>query len=144
MTDQSKKTGWEHFPHKADMGVRGFGDSKEKAFEQTALALIAIITDPATVEPQWQVQIECHAPDDELLLVDWLNHLVYEMDQRKWLFSRFEVKITDNELSATVWGQPVDVEKHQPAVEVKAATYTSLSVTSDKEGNWTAQCIVDV
>lgn len=40
---------WEHFPHEADMGVRGIGASREAAFEQAALALTAVITDPTTV-----------------------------------------------------------------------------------------------
>ena len=40
---------WEHFPHDADIGVRGIGASKEEAFEQAALALTAVLTDPRTV-----------------------------------------------------------------------------------------------
>jgi tRNA nucleotidyltransferase (CCA-adding enzyme) len=27
---------WEHFPHEADMGVRGIGPTKEAAFEGAA------------------------------------------------------------------------------------------------------------
>jgi len=37
-------TSWEHFPHEADIGVRGRGSSPSAAFEQAALALTAIIT----------------------------------------------------------------------------------------------------
>jgi SHS2 domain-containing protein len=64
---------WEHFPHEADMGVRGIGPTREAAFEGAALALSAVITDPTEVIPVQKVGITCHAPDDELLLVDWLN-----------------------------------------------------------------------
>ena len=39
---------WEHFPHQADMGVRGIGPTKEAAFEGAALVLTAVITDPVT------------------------------------------------------------------------------------------------
>jgi SHS2 domain-containing protein len=60
------------------------------------------------------------------------------------LFSRFEVKIDGDNLTATAWGEPVDNEKHKTAVEVKAATYTELAVKKDTEGNWLAQCVVDV
>jgi SHS2 domain-containing protein len=35
---------WEHFEHKADIGVRGFGNKPAEAFEQAALAMSAIIT----------------------------------------------------------------------------------------------------
>lgn len=135
---------WEHFPHEADMGIRGIGPTKEAAFEGAALALTAVITDPAEVIPTQQVTITCQAPDDELLLVDWLNALVYEMATRKMLFARFEVHLNGHSLQATAWGEPVEVTRHRPAVEVKGATYTELSLKQDEQGRWIAQCVVDV
>jgi tRNA nucleotidyltransferase (CCA-adding enzyme) len=134
---------WEHFPHRADMGIRGMGPSLHAAFEQTALAMTAVITSLDTVEAVQRIDIACSAPDDELLLVDWLNALLYEMDTRRMLFSRFEVRIKGGDLSGSAWGELVDVEKHTPAVEVKAATYTELAVVCE-DGGWMAQCIVDV
>ena len=135
---------WEHFPHEADMGVRGIGPTKEAAFEGAALALTAVITDPAEVLPTQQITITCRAPDDELLLVDWLNALVYEMATRKMLFSRFNVRFNDHSLHATAWGEPIEVARHRPAVEVKGATYTDLLVKQGQKGYWIAQCVVDV
>ena len=58
---------WEHFPHEADMGVRGFGATEAEAFEQAALGMTAVVADPATVQPHEAITIECEAPDDELL-----------------------------------------------------------------------------
>ena len=135
---------WEHFPHQADMGVRGIGPTKEVAFEGAALALTAVITDLGSVAPTQSVSIVCDAPDEELLLVDWLNALVYEMATRRMLFSRFNVRFNDHSLHATAWGEPIEVARHQPAVEVKGATYTELSVKRDEAGRWIAQCVVDV
>jgi tRNA nucleotidyltransferase (CCA-adding enzyme) len=134
---------WEHFPHEADMGVRGLGATKAQAFEQAALALTAVITDPGKLTANEVVDIACEAPDDELLLVDWLNCLVYEMATRKLFFGRFEVHITDHQLNARAWGEPADVVKHQPAVEIKGATYTALRVAQE-DGQWIAQTVVDV
>jgi SHS2 domain-containing protein len=144
MPDKIKKSGWEHFPHQADIGIRGFGSTKEQAFEQAALALTAVTADLDKVEPKEKVRINCCAIDDELLLFDWLNSLLYEMDTRKMLFSRFEVHIGQDSLTAIAWGQKMDVSKHQPAVEVKAATYQDLRVRKDESGTWIAQCVVDV
>jgi len=135
---------WEHFPHEADMGVRGVGGSLGQAFEQAALAMTAVITDPAKVVAAGRVEIACRAPDDELLLVDWLNALIYEMATRKWLFSRFEVHIKEHQLVASVWGEPMNAAKHQPTVEIKGATYTALRVAQETNGAWVAQCVVDV
>lgn len=135
---------WEHFPHGADMGVRGVGNSKEEAFEQAALALTAVITEPTSVSAKECVEVACEAPDDELLLVNWLNSLVYEMAIRKMLFSRFEVSIDGKRLQGKAWGEAIDIAKHEPAVEVKGATCTALRVRQDDVGTWIAQCIVDV
>jgi protein archease len=138
MTDR-----WEHFPHEADMGVRGYGSTQARAFEQAALALTAVVTDVATVHPVDLVVIDCEAPDRELLLAEWLNSLIYEMSTRKMLFSRVEVQVDDQHLQARVWGERVDAERHHPAVEIKGATYTALRVAREN-GEWVAQTVVDV
>jgi tRNA nucleotidyltransferase (CCA-adding enzyme) len=135
---------WEHFPHEADIGVRGIGASLAEAFEQAALALTAVITDPASVRPDEVVELSCEAPDAELLLADWLNALIYEMATRQLLFARFAVHIAMHQLGAKAWGERLDPPKHQPAVEVKGATYTALAVRQTEDGGWLAQCVVDV
>jgi tRNA nucleotidyltransferase (CCA-adding enzyme) len=90
------------------------------------------------------VEIACQAPDSEGLLFEWLNAVVYEMATRHLLFGRYEVRMEAGGLRARAWGEPVQVEKHTPAVEVKGATYTALSVRREAEGRWTAECVVDV
>lgn len=135
---------WEHFEHMADIGVRGLGATREQAFEQAALAMTAVITDPGGVAAREEVEIECEASDEELLLADWLNALVYEMATRRMLFARFEVRIEGNRLRGRAWGEPLDAARHRPAVEVKGATYTALRVAREAGGAWVAQCIVDV
>lgn len=135
---------WEHFAHVADIGVRGLGADKAAAFEAAACALTAVVADPAGVQPRQAVALACSAPDDELLLVDWLNALVYEMATRRMLFSRFAVHISNHDLTAEAWGEPVDVARHQPAAEVKGATLTAVKVVREAGGRWVAQCVVDV
>jgi len=137
-------TRWELFPHEADVGVRGVGATLAQAFEQAAMAMTAAITDLATVVPKEKILLSCDAPDAELLLVDWLNALVYEMATRSMLFSRFEVQLQGNHLTAQAWGEVVEVARHHPATEVKGATYTALKVARQPDGSWLAQCVVDV
>lgn len=134
---------WEHFAHDADIGVVGLGPTKAEAFRQAALALTAVITDPAGVRRIEAVSITCRAATDELLLVEWLNALIYEMAVRSMVFGDFAVEIADGELRADAHGEPVDVARHEPAVEVKGATFTALQVREGSDG-WRAQCVVDV
>jgi SHS2 domain-containing protein len=135
---------WEHFAHGADIGVRGRGATAARAFEQAALALTAVVTDPSRVRAVLVVPICCRAPDLELLLYEWLNSLVFHMATQRVLFADFDVRITGGELEAQARGEPVDVERHAPAVEVKGATLTELAVRQDEDGRWRAQCVLDV
>ena len=136
---------WEHFPHQADMGVRGCGPTREAAFEQAALALTGTVCDPDLVRSVTRIDVDCEAEDDEMLLVAWLNALIYEMAIRRMLFGRYRVQIAGrHRLRADAWGEPVDVLRHQPAVEPKGATVTELRVAQTAPGHWLAQCVVDV
>ena len=85
--------------------------------------LTAVVVDPRSVNAQPDLRIARRAPDDELLLVDWLNALIFEMATRRMLFGRFEVQLVPGQLEATAWGELVEASQHQPAVEPKGATY---------------------
>lgn len=135
---------WEHFEHEADIGIRGIAPTLEQAFEQTAIAMTAAVTDLDLVSASTVISIYCEAPDTELLLVSWLNELVYEMSVNGLLFNNYEVVIDDGTLSAIAFGEAVDREKHQPAVEIKGATFTELRVYQQADDAWVAQCVIDV
>ena len=140
----ARESGWAHFPHGADVGLCGYGPTLEAAFEQTALAMGAAVTEPSRIRPLVDVRVECEAPDPELLLIDWLNALIFEMSTRGMLFGRFEVHIDSNRLTGTAWGETISKERHRPTVEVKGATYTALEVRQGDDGEWVARCVIDV
>jgi SHS2 domain-containing protein len=135
---------WEHFAHGADIGIRGRGATLAEAFAEAASALTAVVTDIALVRPVSAVRIQCRVPDLELLFCEWLNTLIFNMATRRMLFSRFDVRLSGDTLEAEVYGEPVDVERHAPAVEVKGATLTELAVRQEPDGRWLAQCVLDV
>lgn len=139
---------YSHFQHKADIGVRGFGDTVEAAFCAAATGMFAVVADLRRVRPREEITVACSAPDLELLLVDWLSALLREADTRGMLFSRFSVLIHEQNggfaLSGAARGEAVDRERHQPRVEVKAATWAELAVGQLPDGRWVAQCVVDV
>jgi tRNA nucleotidyltransferase (CCA-adding enzyme) len=134
---------WEHFPHEADMGVRGIGCTLDRAFAEAARAMTAVIVDPDEIRPETAVDISCEGATAEDLLYAWLNALVYEMAVRRMIFGRFAVEIEGGALRATATGEPVSQTRHEPAVEVKGATMTALSVRRSGD-DWVAQCVVDV
>ena len=136
--------GWSHFPHEADIGVRGHGEDAAEALANAARAMTAAIVPLESIRCVQSVPIACDAPDLELLLVDWLNAVIYEMATRGMLFGDFRVAIEGGSLSAEAYGEPVDRVRHAPAVEPKGATMTALRVQRGPDGRWVAQCVVDV
>ena len=87
---------WQHFDHAADMGIAATGETPAEVFEQVACGMMAIVTD-ATVQGRVCVEIECAAPDLEMLLIDWLNALIFEVATRGLLFGSFSVGIEATE-----------------------------------------------
>lgn len=138
------RAGWEHFSHGSDIGVRGFGASVEEAFVQAAMALTAVVADVSRVAQLESIEVRCDAPDLELLLVSWLNAVIYEMAVRGMLFSKFRVAVSGHSLTGTLVGEKADPERHHVAVEAKGATVTALKVLREQDGQWVVQCVVDV
>ena len=139
-----KEGGWETFPHGSDIGVSGFGPTLAAAFENAAIALTSVTTDPACVRSAEEVLVSLKGTDPEMLFYDWIDALVFEASTRHMLFSRFEVAMIEEGLEASLFGERVDVARHEPAVEVKGPTLTELSVARDPVRGWVARCVVDV
>jgi SHS2 domain-containing protein len=135
---------FETFEHDADVGVRGRGPTLAEAFANAGRALTSVVADPVSVREETTVEIACEAPDAETLFFEWMNALVFEIATRWMLFARYEVAIDGGRLRARAHGEPVDVARHRPAVEVKGATWTGLKVAREDDGAWTAECVVDV
>ena len=134
---------FETFEHEADIGIRGFGNSIQEAFENTAIALFSVMVKIDAVKPNEKKVLTVTAPDNELLLVEWLNALLAISDIERMVFSKFEVEIVGTSLTGTAWGETLDRVQHEPHVEVKGATYHMLKVTRHGTG-YVAQCGVDV
>ncbi|MDX1779880.1 MAG: archease [Thalassovita sp.] len=144
MADDAPSPGWSHFPHQGDVGVRGTGRDMAEAFENAARAMTEVVAPLNTIRPAQSVTVSCRATDPSILLLDWLNEVIYAMATRAMLFSDFEVRIEGEALVGEMRGEPVEPARHEPSVEPKGATLTELRVEQQPGGLWLAQCIVDV
>ena len=135
---------YELFEHTADLGLRATAADLDSLFAEAAMCLFtAIVEDPSAVRPKHPVVIEVAGEDREFLLFDWLKDLLHRFDDEHILFAKFEVKVRDNGLSATAWGEPFDPERHALCHEVKAITYHGLKVVKNTD-YWLAEVIVDI
>ena len=119
---------YELLEHTADIGVKAYGMTISEAFEHAAKGMFDIITDESDIDLVGEYEIVIEAPDVEQLLVDWLSKLLYLNDAQDLVFGKFEVTISENHLSAHVYGEKYNKKKHRMGVEVKAVTYHMLQV----------------
>ncbi len=129
--------------HTADVGVVAYGADISQAFANAARALFSLITELDDVEEFLHRDIELTAPDEESLLVEWLNELIYLFDTENIVFKRFDVtKLSNTQLKARSFGEKVDSSKHRLKIGVKAATYHMLKV--DKTNGCKVQVLFDI
>ena len=130
--------------HTADIGIEVEADTLGELFEGTAMAMLSLIVDPATVRDDVERELSLEAGDLEELLFIWLNELLFIMYADGLLFSKFEVKdVVDSRLVAAASGERLDRGRHRLDEEIKAATYHEMMVERLDEG-WKARVIFDV
>ena len=145
---QGKERGHKFLEHTADIYIEAWGQGLEEAFEEAAIAMFESITNLDKVEPKEKIEIGLEAENLETLIVDWLNELVYLMDAKGLLLSKFdvtEVRKSDGSytLKAYVYGEPINIDKHELKIEVKAATYGLMKLTQ-KGGEVRLKVLLDI
>ena len=129
--------------HTADVGIIAYGADMSQAFANAARALFSLITELDDVDEVLHRDIELTATDEESLLVEWLNELIYQFDTEGIIFKRFDIIQLDNtQLKARSYGEKVDSSKHKLKTGVKAATYHMLKV--DKGDGCRVQVLFDI
>ncbi|MDD4879458.1 MAG: archease [Candidatus Omnitrophica bacterium] len=140
---------YQFLDHEADIGIRVWDKTLEKAFAQGGKALFDIMVDIKKVKKVSSVDISCEARDIPALFVEWLNHLITQASIKKMVFRDFKVTSIEPfgydlyKLKGTASGEKLSPKKHTLKVEPKAATYFGLKYEF-KDGNHYLQCVIDV
>jgi SHS2 domain-containing protein len=138
-----KKKEFEILNHTADVGIIAYGADLKQAFANAAKGLFSLITDLGKVKEALHRDAELTAADEENLLVEWLNELIYQFATEWIIFKRFDIVQLDNtRLKARGYGEKIDKSKHRLKVEVKAATYHMLKV--EKNDGCRVQVLFDI
>ena len=139
----SMKKDFEIIDHTADVGIVAYGADANQTFANAARALFSLITELDDVEEILYRDIELTAPDEESLLIEWLNQLIYLFDTENIVFKRFDVtKLNNTQLKARSYGEKVDSSKHRLKTGIKAATYHMLKI--DKGNGYRVQVLFDI
>ena len=137
-------TGWEYFEVEADVGVRGWGESRAVAFAQATLGVFALLVEPAEVEAREVREVRAQADGPEALLVAWIDECLYVHDIEGFVAHAVVMTVcTDTLAHGLLRGEPLDPARHRVGTVVKGATYHTVAV-GVRDGVHEARVIVDV
>lgn len=145
-TDENRATVTDSRPHHyeyidttADMGVKGYGNTLTEMFESCAVGMFNAVSDVKNVVPLREFPIQLQEREIDILLVRFLNALLYYKDTENIVFADCRVNRLKKEndgmyvLNATAYGEPFDRKRHTIGKDVKAATYHKLQI-DEKSG----------
>ena len=138
---------WRPLEHTADVGLVVEAASLGRLFADAGAGLCDIITERERVEPRRSRETRLAAPALDLLLMEWLEELLFLLDARGELWCEHEVVVDEGpsgcSLVAVSRGEAFDPARHPSRLHVKAVTYHGLEVARTAAG-WRATVLLDI
>jgi len=137
---------YKFFDHTADIGVEVTGRTSKELFVNAAEALFDVMIESNTGEKsaKQQKKITVEGADVADLLINFLRELLYLFNGEQFITDHCEIiKFKNKELAVQLTGKKFNNTKHLIKTEIKAVTYSGLSVKKVKSG-WKARIIFDV
>ncbi|MDI1471972.1 MAG: archease [Thermodesulfovibrio sp.] len=126
-----------------DIGLRAEGRTLQECFVNAGLGLYSLITDLNQIKQKQQIEIEIAEESIEILLVSYLNELIFQFDAYGFIGNAIDLTIERNTLKALVYGETFDPKKHERRLLIKAATYHNLIIKQENT-HWIAEIIFDI
>lgn len=123
---------WEEIDHTADLALHLWGADLADLFATAARGMFALMVDLERIPLTEERRLTLQAADVEILLVDWLNELLYWGEREELsAYREFDfLELTSTLLEVRVRGGPA-TEYHG---YIKAATFHNLEVRVTEAG----------
>ena len=145
VTMENNMKPYEYLEHTADIGMVVRGKDLSELLTNAAQGLFETIAVVETVDERASTQIRLTAESVEDLFVAWLDELIFQHETKEIFFKRAAVQqCSETEVSATVYGELANFDKHEVYTEIKSVTYHQLQVVQKPDGSWFAQVIFDL
>lgn len=132
----------------ADVAFEAWGKTREELFAASAEALLAtMVEDPDKIVRTRELPISLEDTELDLLLVAFLQELIYYKDARRLLLHADQVRIIRQNggfgLEALAAGEEINRGRHRLVVDVKAVTLFHLRVAWEDD-LWKATVVLDI
>ena len=141
MSDRAK---FRLLAHTADIGLEATAPTSEELFTVAARGLRAMLFGISPAVDSIRLEVRLEAGNRAELLVAWLNEILCISEMSRLVPATFEViNLTEQQLLATITGEPLDPARHTVERVAKAVTYHRLVVEERKTG-WYARVYIDL
>ncbi|MBC8262602.1 MAG: archease [Anaerolineales bacterium] len=122
---------FEEIEHTADLAIRAYGRDMSELFANAAHGMFALMVEHSVEEPICEREVSLEGMDQESLLVDWLNELIYLHEVEGETYSQFDIEtLSPTQLKAHVTGGPTKSKTKA----IKAATFHELAIEEMADG----------
>lgn len=136
---------YEIIDHTADLGIRAYGETLPKLFENIALGMLETIAELDSIDEKRKLEINAQGDTLEDLLVAFLGELLFQHEVEEILFKRVKIlQFNEDSLSAVAYGEGENPQKHVIYTGIKNVTYHQLKVKQLADGTWETLVIFDL
>ncbi len=122
--------------HATDAFIEVTAPNLEEAFVRAGESVVDVTLEQKLVEEKKQKTLTVTGEDLDFLLFNWLEEVIYQLITEGFAIHRFSLKISKNSeysLTAVVFGEEIDLKKHQFKVEIKAPTFHLMEIKQNGE-----------
>jgi SHS2 domain-containing protein len=122
--------------HATDAFIEITASDLKEAFTLAGNSVVETTLDRDAIEEKEERIISVAGKDLRYLLFNWLEEVIFQLITEGFAIHRFKIDIekkSEYEIIATVYGEPIDLQKHHFKVEIKAPTFHLMEISEGKK-----------
>ena len=120
--------------HATDAIIEVNAKDLKEAFSVTADAVINLTLDQNKVDEKDKKEFSAKGKDLRYLLFSWIEEITFVLITEGFAIKRIEFEIKKNDsyvIDAKAYGEPLDFQKHNFKVEIKAPTFYDMEIREE-------------
>jgi|TARA_B100001750_G_C15521084_1_gene611615 SHS2 domain-containing protein len=126
---------YKHLEHSTDAIIEVTAPNLQNAFEIAGKSVVETILDSSKIDEKSKKTVYVTGKDLRYLLYNWLEEIVILTITDGFAAKKISVKIDKNDvyrIHAVLFGEEIDIKKHEFKVEVKSPTFHEMYI---EQGN---------
>ncbi|HXV66422.1 MAG TPA: archease [Nitrosopumilaceae archaeon] len=122
--------------HATDAFVEITASDLKEAFIQAGYSVVETTLERETIEEKEERIISVKGKDLKYLLFNWLEEVIFQLITEGFAIHRFKIELKkgiEYEIISTLYGEPINLQKHHFKVEIKAPTFHLMEIVEGKK-----------